>query len=133
MTGYQTQKYCLELLSRKKVSLSYAPEKEKNCYILKDGRFLTYTWNCEQKSATGIVKSTLKIPSRYNGTIPIKIKRHTIKGHIAYFIRDQDSTKGKDPNINIINGIHNIKGKTSVNILVSNYKNNTSHSTKENM
>ena len=31
--------------------------------------------------------------------------------------------KGKDPNINIINGIHNIKGKTSLNILVSNYTN----------
>ena len=28
-----------------------------------------------------------------------------------------------DPNINIINGIHNIKGKTSVNILMSNYTN----------
>ena len=42
---------------------------------------------------------------------------------MAYFISNQDSTKGKDPNINIINGIHNIKGKTSVNILVSNYTN----------
>ena len=53
----------------------------------------------------------------------MKIKGHTIKGHMAYFISDHDSTKGKDPNINIINGIHNIKGKTSVNILVSNYTN----------
>ena len=42
---------------------------------------------------------------------------------MAYFITDQDSRKGRDPNINIINGIHNIKGKTSVNILVSNYTN----------
>ena len=42
---------------------------------------------------------------------------------MAYFISNQDSSKGKDPNINIINGIHNIKGKTSVNILVSNYTN----------
>ena len=33
------------------------------------------------------------------------------------------TTKGKDPNINIVNGIHNIKGKTFVNILVSNYSN----------
>ena len=41
---------------------------------------------------------------------------------MAYFITD-DSTKGRDHNINIINGIHNIKGKTSVNILVSNYTN----------
>ena len=42
---------------------------------------------------------------------------------MAYYITDEDSTKGKDPNINIINSIHNIKGKTSVNILVSNYTN----------
>ena len=31
--------------------------------------------------------------------------------------------KGRDPNINIINSIHSIKGKTSVNVLVSNYTN----------
>ena len=42
---------------------------------------------------------------------------------MAYFISNQDSTKGKDLNINIINGIHNIKGKISVNILVSNHTN----------
>ena len=42
---------------------------------------------------------------------------------MAYFITDEDSTKGRDPNINIINGIHNIEGKTSVNVLVSNYTN----------
>ena len=42
---------------------------------------------------------------------------------MAYFITDEDSTKGRDPNINIINSIHNIKGKTSVNVLVSNYTN----------
>ena len=70
-----------------------------------------------------MVKSTLKILPRHNGIVPIKIKGHTIKGYMAYFISDQDSTKGRDPNINIINGIHNIKGKTSVNILMSNYTN----------
>ena len=42
---------------------------------------------------------------------------------MTYFITDEDSTKGRDPNINIINGIHNIKGRTSVKVLVSNYKN----------
>ena len=42
---------------------------------------------------------------------------------MAYFITDENSTKGRDPNISIINGIHKIKGKTSVNILVSNYTN----------
>ena len=64
-----------------------------------------------------------QIPPRHNGIVPIKIKGHTITEHMAYFISNQDSTKGKDPKINIINSIHNIKGKTSVNILMSNYTN----------
>ena len=63
------------------------------------------------------------IPPRHNGVIPIKIKGHSITGHMACFISDQESTKGNDPNINIVNGIHNIKGKTSINILVSNHSN----------
>ena len=50
---------------------------------------------------------------------------------MAYFITDEDSTKGRGPNINIINGIHNIKGKTYVNVLVFNYT-NTLNLTKEN-
>ena len=108
---------------QKKTFLSYGWEKDKNCYIQKDGRFLTYIQNCEQKATIGIVKSTLKISPRYNGIIPIKIKGHAIKGHIVYFISNQDSTKGKDPYINIINVIHIIKGKTSVNVLVSSYTN----------
>ena len=43
---------------------------------------------------------------------------------MAYFITDDNTTKGRDLNINIINGIHKIKGKISVNVLVSNYTNN---------
>ena len=42
---------------------------------------------------------------------------------MVYFISDQDSQKGKDPNIHIIDGIHNITGKTYVNVLISNYTN----------
>ena len=108
---------------QKKFSLSYAWDKEMNCYIQKDGRFHTYTRNCKQKTTIRVIKSTLKIPPRHNGVILIKIKCHSITGDMAYFISDQDSTKGKDLNMNIVNGIHNIKGKTSANILVSNYTN----------
>ena len=71
---------------QKKCSLSYTWDKEKNCYIQKDGRFLTYTQNCKQKATIGIVKSTLKISPRHNGIIPIKIKDHSITGHMACFI-----------------------------------------------
>ena len=42
---------------------------------------------------------------------------------MAYFLTDDSTPKGRDPNINIIDGIHKIKGRTSVNILVSNYTN----------
>ena len=36
---------------------------------------------------------------------------------------DQDTQKGKDPNIHIIDGIHNIKGKIYVNVRISIYTN----------
>ena len=55
--------------------------------------------------------------------MPIKISGPIIKEQMAYFITDNNTMKGRDPNINIINGIHKIKGRTSVNILVSNYTN----------
>ena len=42
---------------------------------------------------------------------------------MAYFITDENSMKGRDPNTNIISGIHKIKGKISVNVLVSNNTN----------
>ena len=55
--------------------------------------------------------------------MPIKISGPIIEEHMAYFITDDNTSKGKDPNINIISSIHKIKGKTSVNILISNYTN----------
>ena len=42
---------------------------------------------------------------------------------MAYFLTDDSTPKGRDLNINIISGIHKIKGRTSINILVSNYTN----------
>ena len=42
---------------------------------------------------------------------------------MAYFLTDDSTPKGRNPNIKIFSGIHKIKGKTSVNILVSNYTN----------
>ena len=65
----------------------------------------------------------LKIPPQHNGVVPIKISGPIIEEQMAYFITDNNTSKGRDPNINIINGIHKIKGRTSVNILVSNYTN----------
>ena len=108
---------------QRKFSLSYAWDKERNCYIQKEGNFLVYTNNCGQKATIGTVKLTLKISPCHNGVVPIKISGPLIEDHMAYFITDNNTSKGRDLNINIISGIHKIKGRTSVNILVSNYTN----------
>ena len=108
---------------QRKFSLSYAWDRERNCYIQREGKFLVYTHTCDCKATIGTVKSTLRIPPQHNGAVPITISGPIIEEHMAYFITDDNTPKGKDPNINIISGIHKIKGKTSVNILVSNYTN----------
>ena len=55
--------------------------------------------------------------------MPIKISGPITEEQMAYFITDDNTSKARDTNINIINGIHKIKGRTSVNVLVSNYTN----------
>ena len=42
-------------------------------------------------STKGTVKSTLKIPPRHNGVVPIKISGPRITVHMAYLLTD-DST-----------------------------------------
>ena len=97
--------------------------KTKNCYIKWNGTFLAFTHINTQTATIGTVKLTLKIPPRHNGVAPIKISGPLITTHMAYFLTDDSSPKGRDPNINIIDGIHKIKDRTSINILVSNYTN----------
>ena len=108
---------------QKRFSLSYAWHKDKNCYMQRNGKFLVYTHSDDHTAKIGTVKSTLRIPPRHNGVIPIKISGPSIETNMEYFLMDDSTPKGKDPNINIINGIHKINGKTYVNILVSNYTN----------
>ena len=108
---------------QRKFSLSYAWDKERNCYIQRDGKFLVHMHASDCKATIGTVKSTLRIPPSHNGVVPIKLSGLIFEEHMAYFITDDNTPKGKVPNINIISCIHKIKDKTSVNILVSNYTN----------
>ena len=108
---------------QRKFSLSYTWDKERNCYIHREGKFLVYTYTCDKKTKIGTVKSMFRIPPQHNGVMPIKISGPIIEEHVAYFITHDNTSKGKDPNIKIISSIHKIKGKTSVNLLVSNYTN----------
>ena len=55
--------------------------------------------------------------------MPIKISGPIIEAHMAYFISNDNTSKGRDRNVNIISSIHKTKGRTSVNRLVSNYTN----------
>ena len=108
---------------QKKFLLSYAWDKDKQCYIQQNGKFLTFTHANNHTATIGTVKSTLKIPPRHNGVVPIKISGPPITTCTAHFITDDSTPKGRDPNINIIDGIHQIKDRTLLNILVSNYTN----------
>ena len=103
--------------------MSYTWDKDKQCFIQQNGNFLAFTHTNPQKATIGTVKSTLKIPPRHNGVVPIKISGQLITTHTAHFIMDDSTPKGRDPNINIIDGIHKIKDRSMVNILVSNYTN----------
>ena len=108
---------------QKKFSLSYTWDKDHQCYIQRNGRFLSFTHATTQKATIGIVKSTLKIPPRHNGIVPIRISGPSLTTDTAHFIAGASTHKGKDPNINIIEGIHKIKGRSTVNVIVSNYSN----------
>ena len=41
---------------QRKFSLSYVLDKERNCYIQRDGKFLVYTYACDHNATTGTVK-----------------------------------------------------------------------------
>ena len=58
-----------------------------------------------------------------NGIVLIKISGPLITTCTAHFITDDSTPKGRDPSIDIIDGIHQIKDRTLLNILISNYTN----------
>ena len=47
---------------QRKFSLPYAWDRERNCYIQREGKFLVYTHACNCKATIGTVKLTLRIP-----------------------------------------------------------------------
>ena len=63
------------------------------------------------------------ITPRHNGVVPIKISRPLITTDTTHFVMDDSTPKGRDPNINITDGIHKIKDRSTVNVLISNYTN----------
>ena len=41
------------IIIQRKFSLSYTWDKERNCYIQREGKFLVYTHTCDQKATIG--------------------------------------------------------------------------------
>ena len=70
-----------------------------------------------------MVKSTPKIGPQHNGAIPIRIKGHDLRDQVECYMRNQYTKKGLNPNIHVIYGIYNIKGKLTLHIVVANYIN----------
>ena len=78
---------------QRKFSLSYAWDREINCYIQREGKFLVYMHTCDCKATIGTVKSSLGIPPQHNGVGPVKISGPVIEEHMAYFITDDNTPK----------------------------------------
>ena len=97
--------------------------RTNNAIYNKNGRFFTFTHATTQKATIDTVKSTLKIPPRHNGVALIKISGPLITTHTAHFVTNDSTPKGRDPHINITDGIQKIKDRSMVNIIVSNYTN----------
>ena len=80
---------------QKNFSLSYAWDKEKNCYIQKDGRFLTNTQNCKQKVTIGIVKSTLRYLPDIMASYQSKSKaiQSQVQQYVSLVIKNQEKAR----------------------------------------
>ena len=62
MTNYPETELIFGIDIQRKFSLSYAWDKERNCYIQREGKFLVYTNTSDQMATIGTVKLTLRIP-----------------------------------------------------------------------
>ena len=103
--GIDLQKCC---------SLSYYRDSDRHLFIKREGSFLTSSRNKEVLHNIALVKSTPKILPKHNGMAPIKIKDNNLQDQVEYFISNQHTKKEFDPNIHILNGIYNIKEKSTL-------------------
>ena len=108
---------------QKRYPLSYSWDSDKQLFIQRKGSFLTYIRHSEQQDNIAVVKSPLKIPCIHNSIIPIAIKGHNLKDTVGYFNSNQHINRGLDPSIHVIDGIYNIKGRSTLQIHVANYTN----------
>ena len=96
--------------------ISYDWDKEKWCYIRHNGQFLCYTEDMKSGINRVSVAKTIWIPPRHNRAISVSIRGHDIKTPTTCFIGSQYM----DPEVKLIDGVHDISCNTMLQVLVIN-------------
>ena len=99
--------------------ISYDWDEEKWCYIRYKGQFLCYTEDMESGINRVSIAKTICIPPKHNGAISVSIKGHNIKTTTACFIGSQYM----DPEVKLIDGVHDISCYITLQVLVINNSN----------
>ena len=99
--------------------ISYDWDDENRCYIKHKGQFLCYTEDIESGINRVSIAKTICIPPKHDGAISISIKGHNIKTPTACFIGSQYT----DPEVKLIDGVHDISRNVTLQVLVINNSN----------
>ena len=104
---------------QREYQISYDWDEEKRCYIRHNGQFLCYTEDMESGINRVSVAKTIQIPPRHNRAISVSIRGHDIKTPTPCFIRSQYT----DPEVKLIDGVHDISHNVTLQVLVINNSN----------
>ena len=104
---------------QREYQISYDWDEEKRCYIRHKGQFLCYTEDMESAINRVSVAKTICIPPKHNRAISVSIKGHDIKTPTACFIGSQYM----DPEVKLIDGVHDISRNVTLQVLVINNSN----------
>ena len=99
--------------------ISYDWDEEKRCYIRHNGQFLCYTEDMESGINRVSIAKTICISPRHNRAISVSIRGHDIKTSTACFIGSQYM----DPEVKLIDGVHDILCNVTLQVLVINNSN----------
>ena len=99
--------------------ISFDWDEEKRCYTRHNGQFLCYTEDMESGINRVSVAKTIHIPPRHNGAISVSFRGHDIKTPTTCFIRSQYT----DPEVKLIDGVHDISRHVTLQVLVINNSN----------
>ena len=99
--------------------ISYDWDEEKRCYIRHNGQFLCYTEDMESGINRVSIAKTICIPPRHNGAVSVSIRGHDIKIPTTCFIGSQYT----DPEVKLIDGVHDISCNVTLQVLVINNSN----------